>query len=172
MKKLLVLAFLFLALPACAKDTRFHRAETDPEKALDLIFNLYDKDGDLYDFVRGYNAYDHEKDKKFSKLFSKGFVDTFRKKEKKLIIESCGGKYPADGLPCDMIGDINLIYCGQDHPDVFYYRTLRSDENMALISYTWPQDMIDGGPRYLMVREKDGWKLAGTSCTSWWKDPR
>jgi hypothetical protein len=62
-----------------------------------------------------------------------------------------------------MIRDINPIYCSQDRPDTFFYRTIKSDNKTAIVKYTWP-DLKDYGPAYKMTHEKDGWKLDNVYC--------
>jgi hypothetical protein len=161
--KLWFLGFLLLAHPAFAEEAPFHPPQTGAEKALNEIFQLYGKDSDLGGYISGYPWYKHDKDEKFSLLVSKDFVEKSTKEEKRLIAESCGGKYPANGLPCDMLGGTHPIYCAQDRPDVFFYRTIRSSENEALVTYAWAEDETDG-PAYLLVREKDGWKLDAVYC--------
>jgi hypothetical protein len=142
----------------------FHLATSAPEKALDKIFHLYDKDKDLDGFIFNYPWHDRAKDKEFSLLFSRDFLNRSEKEEKSLIKESCGGKYPADGQPCDMIRDVNPIYCGQDYPDVFLYRTIKSNRKEAIVTYTWPIYMTDG-PVYKLVHDKDHWMLDDIDCS-------
>lgn len=144
---------------------RYHLPSTEPEKVLATIISREndDKNWNVYGFIANHPRA-REKQKKLVPLFTKSFLDRFEAEEKKLITESCGGVYPKDGLPCDMIREINPVVCAQDSPDIYLYRTISSDKNKAFVTYTWaPLDMEDG-PVYRLVKEGSQWKLDATSC--------
>lgn len=166
MKKavILVLSLLFLAPSAHAAESLYHRPQTEPEKVLDKILQLNDDDKnfDVYGFVFNYPDA-RTKDKEIlAPLFTQNFLDKSEKEEKRLIAESCGGKYPIDGVPCEMFRSENPIACAQDKPREYLYRTIYSDTNRAFISYTW--DEKGDGAIYRLVKQKDVWRLDANSC--------
>lgn len=170
MKIFFGLAFFLLVtgVAYAGGDAIFHVPQTEAEKALNNIF-LEDRKGDVYAFAADYPSREHAKDKKFAHLFSKEFLSYLSKKEKAAIKKSCDGKYPADGLPCDMLEDTDNLYCAQDYPDVFLYHTLSQNEKEAVITYTWPEYANVKEPplypAYYFKRDKEGlWRLDKIEC--------
>lgn len=161
-----VLVFIFCTGCAFAAPAKkeFHRPQTEAEEALDAILSreMDDKRWDVYGFVFNYPGSREKQEKELGQLFTKDFLDRSEKEEKALIKESCGGVYPENDLPCDMIRGVNPIVCAQDIPEIYLYRTISADANTASVTYTWSGQ--DDGPVYQMVRQGNLWKLNATSC--------
>jgi hypothetical protein len=149
----------------------FHLATSDPEKVLEKIYRFNeDKTIGLYGFIFNYPIRNRAKDKELARFFSKAFLDRSEKEEKALIRESCDGKYPKNGMPCDMIRGSNPIICAQDIPEFYLYRTIALSKKEAIVISTWPKDMIDG-PAYRLVQRERRWVLDAIYCDGYGKYP-
>lgn len=172
MKKILALvafSFSINCAPAASEDVlrAFHRPRTEAEKTLDTILarNMDEKNWDIYGFVFNYPDSREKQQDSLNHFFTKKFLDKAEQEEKALIISSCGGQYPEDGRPCDMIRSSDPIACAQDKPGVYLYRTIESGRDNALITYTWSGQ--GDGPTYSMIKEGKQWKLDATSCETY-----
>jgi hypothetical protein len=149
--------------PAFAEDSKFHPPQTEAEKVLDKIFDLEDKDSNMYFFALGRPNYDPAKDTGYAQLFTKALLTAWRKKEADRVRDSCGGKY-REGEICGF--DYDVIICAQDRPKKFVFRTIRSGKESTTIVAAWPQFVKyeDSFIVYRMVNESGVWKLDGVDC--------
>ena len=160
----IALLFLILTAPAQAADTAFHPPQTEAERALDKILRSFGVNDDLGGFIFDDPGYNHARDQEFSLLFTQDFLNRYAREEKAQVKKSCGGKYPPDGRPCDMLEDNLPIYCGNDHPDDFLYRTIKSDQQHAIVTYRWPDTPLEGYAFYRFINDNGVWKLDDIKC--------
>jgi hypothetical protein len=151
--RLLILFFamaLAVSMPCAAEKVdnknQFHPPQTEAEKTLDkIIMHLDDP----------------------AQVITAPLSGAIAKKEKEYVDETCAGKN-VEGEECGFSYDV--FTCAQDHPDVFLYRTVRSDKDGVILTYTWPEYVEDGtakdGPLYRMIKVKSGWMLDGIDCGS------
>jgi hypothetical protein len=164
---LLVLAVFIICVALAvglSQKPGFHTASSAPEKALDDIFKLGAADHDLFGFIFNAATYQHTKDAQFAPFFSPALLARSAQEEKDGIAKSCGGTYPADGKPCHILWDINPLYCAQNLPNEFLYRTIKSNGHEALVTYMWPGDKPDQ-PVYRLVKDDGRWVLDAISCS-------
>ncbi len=135
-----------------------HLPTTEVEKALRHILKLDEENNDLGGFMFGYPWYKHTRDNEFKPLFTKSFVEKNTKEEHRLIKESCGGEYPKDGLPCDMIRGYSVLHCGNDYTTTPFYRTIKSNDKEVIITTTFYPSPAEG-PTYRFIKEDNRWKL-------------
>jgi len=149
--------------PACAEDSKFHPPQTEAEKVLDKIFDLEDKDSNVLFFALGTPAYDPAKDTGYARLFTKALLKAWRKKEADLVQDDCDGKY-REGEICGL--DFDPIVCGQDRPDKFVFRTIKSGKESATMIATWREYVKreETFTVYRLVKEEGDWKLDGVDC--------
>lgn len=146
-----------------ADDSKFHPTQTEAEKALDRILGLAVKDANLLYFALGRPWYDPAKDIGYARLFSKALLNAWRKREAVLARENCGERYrEEDG--CGL--DYNPIVCGQDWPDSFLFRTIKSgNANATIIAVGEGEKVVVRNLRsYRLVKRNGGWKLDGVDC--------
>lgn len=162
-----------LALPtACAAEKAadkplFHPPQTEAERVLDEILRRYDSDTDLDLFIFNRLQKNHARDKEFALLFTQDFLNSAEKKRKDEVRKSCGGKYPADGLECDMLEGVQPIYCASDYPDEFLFRTVSASGNSVIISYSGLPEPSEGKANtsfYRMTKTANAWQLDGIDC--------
>jgi hypothetical protein len=166
-KRLLILFFaLLLFLPAaCAAEKpanrpQFHPPQTAAERALDAIFHAEKiSEGEMNYFILKRPGYNRRKGETYSHFFTESLLDAWAKAGKKDIDEGCGGVYK--GEICSI--DFDVLTCAQDVPDAYFYRTIKTQDSKAIITYSWPEDQRDGS-HYLMVKTGGGWKLDGVDC--------
>jgi hypothetical protein len=143
----------------------FHEPQTEVERALDKILRLdLDDDGSLFNFIAGAPYSNPAKSQRYAQLFTRTLLDAWRKAEADLVRINCGGKY----IEGDLCGfNYDPIICGQDSPDRYVYRTIKSEKGSASVVTAWP-DMLSMDWNYFtsyrLVNENTRWKLDGVDC--------
>ncbi len=89
--------------------------------------------------------------------------ESIRARKQKSIQENCGGNKRTEDL-CGL--DYNPVLCGQDDNDGrFVYKTLYSDDGMALIVMRWDVPSESAWVATYVVRKLKGlWQLDGIAC--------
>ncbi len=153
------------ALPASALAAApaFHVAATAPEKALDGIIRLSERDPDFFTYITRWSWSGKPKDKGYSKLLTTPLLKAIANEEKRLVKENCGGKY----ISGDLCGHgASPISCTQDMSDGQYlYKTAPVNTNTVQITYRWPEITQDVAT-YRLVFDQGRWTLDGISCTN------
>jgi hypothetical protein len=157
----ILLCTLLSLISGCNKtdQTKFIEASTEAEKALDKVLHAASKSGYSL-FELDLSKEDSNKETEFTKLFTKEVSKAAFEAEKKSVEEVCGGEYRND-LVCGL--NFNPALCSQESNDKYLYRTLKKEENLAIIEYTWPGEENPRGT-YKLVKNNDSWLIDGIKC--------
>ncbi|MEI7610568.1 MAG: hypothetical protein WCJ64_24570, partial [Rhodospirillaceae bacterium] len=126
---LLAAALFAAAAAARAAAPEPHPALTAPEKALEAVIRLADRDTGFFDYLIHASWHGKPADKGYSKLVTKALVAAVGAEEKALVKSNCGGKY----IEGDLCGHgSSPVTCSQDSVDDgrYLYRTLKSGPEM------------------------------------------
>lgn len=158
-KRLAIGLATLLTMPALGDPPHFHPAQTEPEKALDMMLHFADRDKDQLGHL-------------FHRPGTKGRVDYARILTPKLIaamakaeraaLGECGGRY-GKGELCGL--DFSPITCAQDDAPDYFYHTILDLGSKVVIEYAWP----NGTGRtavYTLTDHGKGWRIDGISCAN------
>jgi hypothetical protein len=139
----------------------FHRAATEPEKTLDRVLRLSEKDPALVEFLLATPQYKAKAGKDYGRYVTSRLRADLAALERAAVAENCQGKY-LDGELCGL--DYNPLTCAQDMADGAYlYQTEFSGDGRADIAYKWPGQKAVVA-RFALVQEGGVWKLDAVTC--------
>ncbi len=147
--------------PARPADAAFHAAATAPEKALDRVLRLSEKDADLLEFLLRTPRYKPKANKGYAGYFTNRLLADMAARERAAVRENCQGRY-VDGELCGL--DHNPLTCAQDEAEGAYlYKTESTSDGRAVIVYKWPGEK-KAMATFDMVLEGEKWKVDGVRC--------
>ncbi len=161
--RLLIFFLTFLVFStqqSVAHDQRtFHPPHTEAERTLDALLNSD------YWYMLAVNGYDKKLEKRYAHLFSKKLLNLWRKREKELVQENCGGQY-IQGDQCGF--DYSPLTCAQDAPNAYFYRTLSQNNSMVIIQSAWsfndPDETFTPYATYQLIKQGKRWILDDVAC--------
>ena len=159
---LIVAACVSAATAEAAAPAGPHAAATPPEKALEAVIGLADRDDGFIEYVTRASWSGKPADKGYSKLLTKPLLAAIGAEEKRLVKANCGGKY----IEGELCGHAFVpLTCSQDSLDGghYLYRTLKSEAKTALVAYRWPSGSEDIAS-YRMILSGGRWLLDGIDC--------
>lgn len=156
---------LFAASSAACAGEAYHPPATAAEKTLDAVFQVNLSSPEFFNALYGRVAA-QENGRVPDNFITPDLWASIRKAEADKVQAECGGAY-VEGDLCGL--EYDALLCGQDHPDVFLYRTLVSSQDHAVITYSFNGEAHPGETaaemrEYKLVRQNGAWLLDGISC--------
>lgn len=150
-----------MALAQASGPGGFHRAATEPEKTLDRVLRLSEKDPNLVEFLLATPQYKAKSGKDYGRYVTPRLRTDLAALERATVAENCQGKY-LDGELCGL--DHNPLTCAQDMADGAYlYQTESAGDGRADIAYKWPGQKAVVA-RFALVQEGGVWKIDAVTC--------
>ncbi len=148
-----------MAKPESEVSMNFHRAKTDPERALDAILSRDKDDVNVFEYLTRHTPGIKTTD--YANMFTAAYKQAVTDMEAQQVQENCGGKY-IQGELCGI--DFSPVTCAQDVTDTFYlYRTEQISKREAIIAYAWPKS-LHASATYRLLKKNGRWKLDGVMC--------